>query len=85
MANQDTATMTLSLRLSTVLASLVTQDGRDIDDARREMRVVAGERIGDASVIDVYSCLRHGGCLVEQYTRESLGLPGVHADMRYLD
>jgi hypothetical protein len=56
---------TLPLRLSMVLASTRTQDGRDIDAARREMLQMC--RDTKADTVEVFACKRHGGGLVHVY------------------
>lgn len=70
-----TTSITLPLRLSTVLASAQTQDARDIDASRSEMRALARKVLKEdpsVTTVDVYACERHGGCQLQQYTREDL-------------
>lgn len=59
--------MILPLRLSTILAGPRTADARDIDDARREMQDLGRDVMAKrgACSVEVFSCVRHGGCVVD--------------------
>jgi RNA:NAD 2'-phosphotransferase (TPT1/KptA family) len=78
-ARKNPTHIVLSAKLSRVLAGTLrhTPDVRDIDAARREMRTLAIEQaraiikrdpFANVPVIEVYSCKRYGGSLLDVVT-----------------